>query len=440
MAQTPGPKILRVALIQGAKITEDRSVKKRVNVTVGTDAKNTFVVPVSNLPSTFTLFELQNDKYHLVFTEAMDGKVKVGDSDLSFSALREQGLAKKRGDVYVMPLSEANKGKVGIGDVSLLFQFVAPPPEPLKSELPPNIKGGFWKSMDQMFFLILGCSLAVHFSGATFIACQPMPVEQELALEEQLDRFAAAMKLPEPPKKEEKKTEEKSADKEDKKKDDADKKKKEDKPVSAEAKQEQIKKAVASKGLLKILGSSGAGMGAFEDVLGNSTGGQDIANALSGASGVGIATADSVAGGQKGGAAGSAAGIGDLGTSGGGNVNIGNKGDTAIRGRVQDAAAEVESGEVDRNALAKYVKQRLAAITGCYERELKRNPSLKGKVVVRFTIGTSGRVTEIDIEENSLANDAVGACIKAVIRGWVFPFKPESDVPVAYPFVFSPAS
>jgi TonB family protein len=103
-------------------------------------------------------------------------------------------------------------------------------------------------------------------------------------------------------------------------------------------------------------------------------------------------------------------------------------------------APEVESGAVDREKLASYVRSRKTAIQQCYEKELKRNPSLKGKIVVRFTISTAGRATEIDIEENSLNNEAVASCIKTVIRGWVFPFKPPSDVPVAYPFVFAPAT
>jgi TonB family protein len=85
------------------------------------------------------------------------------------------------------------------------------------------------------------------------------------------------------------------------------------------------------------------------------------------------------------------------------------------------------------------VKARLKAIQHCYEKELKRNPSLKGKVVVRFSIMPSGRTGDIEIEENTLGNDAVGACIRTAIRGWTFPFKPDDEVPVAYPFVFSPA-
>ena len=441
MATATTGKVLRVALIQGNKITEDRPLKRRGPVTIGQDSRNTFIVPVSNLPTTFTLFEYVKDQYALVFTETMDGKVKVGDADLSFQALREQGMAKKRGNVYVLPLNDSTKGRVAVGEVSILFQFVTPPPEPPKAELPPNIKGSFFSGLDQLFFIVLASSVFLHMTGATVLACQPLPPERELTLEDLVqDRFAKAL-IPVEIKKPEKKVE-KGSDKEEKKEEKKTDEKKDaaEKPVAAAPSKDEMKAKVASKGLLKILGTAGAGGGAFEDVLGDSTGGADIANALSGASGVGVATSYAVAGSQKVGAAGSAATSGDLGTTGAGNVKTGDKGDAQIRGRVQDAAPDVESSDVDREALARYVKQRKAAITGCYEKELKRNPSLKGKVVVRFTIGTNGRVTEIDIEENTLGNEAVGSCIRSVIRGWVFPFKPDSEATVAYPFVFSSAS
>jgi outer membrane biosynthesis protein TonB len=213
-------------------------------------------------------------------------------------------------------------------------------------------------------------------------------------------------------------------------------------PKAATSNAEQkaaLAQKVAKSGLLKVIGA-GAGGGAFEDVLGNSSGVGDVANALSGASGIGVATADSLAGGPKGNATGSAAGIGDLGTSGGGNVALAEKGNATIKANMSMQAPEVDSVDVDREKLAAYVRSRKSAIQGCYEKELKRTPTLKGKVVVRFSITTSGRTSEIEIEENTLGNDAVGSCIKTLIRGWVFPFHPPSDVPVAYPFVFSPAS
>src|SRR5262249_45511371 len=209
------------------------------------------------------------------------------------------------------------------------------------------------------------------------------------------------------------------------------------------ARRAEVQQRVAGKGLLKILGSTGAGgAGAFADVLGPSTGSGEIGAAVAGASGVGVATADALGQGglRKGGKAGAVAGIGEVGTSGGGNVNLGSKGDARVSGQVRDSTPDVDSSDVDREALARYVRQRLKAMQGCYERELKRNPRLKGKIVVRFSILPSGRSGEIDFEQDTLGNEVVSSCIRSVIRGWVFPFKPSDAVSVAYPFVFSPAS
>ncbi|MDD1713601.1 MAG: AgmX/PglI C-terminal domain-containing protein, partial [Methanoregulaceae archaeon] len=386
-------KNIRVALIQGSKITEDRTLKKRVPVTVGTDERNTFVVPVSNLPPSFTLFELVNGAYSLVFKKDMDGRAQVNGADVSLQQAIEQGLAKPRGDSFVLPLNDGSKGRVTLGEVSLLFQFVTPPPEPPKPELPDNVKGSVLAGIDQFFFLILGISIFIHFSGASFIACQPMPEERELALDELPDRFVKAM-MPVEIKKPEKKAEEaKGPEKVEKK---VEKTAEADKPkpaTSAEHKAEVAAK-VASKGLLKIIGSEGGGGGAIADVLGASSGVGDVASALQGAAGVGTANADNLAaGGPKGGAAGTAATIGDLATSGGGNVGVGERAAVAVRGKVADAAPEVESADVDREKLASFVRARKAAIQSCYEKELKRNPSLKGKVVVRFNITTNGRTS-----------------------------------------------
>ena len=434
-----GLKLLRVALIQGSKITEDRTLKRRGPVSVGQNATNTIVVPVSNLPPSFTLFESVNDQYSLVFTTAMEGKVSVNGQEITLQDAISRGLAKQRKDAYVLPLTDASKGRVVVGEVSLLFQFVAPPPEPPKMEMPTEVRGGILKQIDQFFFMILAASLVIHFSGATFIACQPVVEERELTLDELPDRFVKAMmpvEIKPPPPTEVADTGQKDEPKEDKVAE-----KKAEKPATSNAdKKAALQAKVARSGLLKVIGSSGGG-GAFEDVLGSSSGVGDVASALSGASGVGVATADSLAaGGPKGGTAGSAAGIGDLGTSGGGNVGLGEKKEATVRGGVSMQAPEVDSTDVDREKLAAYVRSRKGAIQQCYEKELKRNPSLKGKVVVRFSITPSGRTSDIDIEENTLGNEAVASCIKTTIRGWVFPFKPPSEVPVAYPFVFAPAS
>jgi outer membrane biosynthesis protein TonB len=105
--------------------------------------------------------------------------------------------------------------------------------------------------------------------------------------------------------------------------------------------------------------------------------------------------------------------------------------------RPPTSSARPESDEVDRDALNRWVKANREPVVACYENELKRFPTLKGKVVVFFVITPAGTAGRVEIQQNSL-NDAVGDCVKGIVATWVFPFKPEAEVPVAFPFVFSP--
>ncbi|QRK13779.1 AgmX/PglI C-terminal domain-containing protein [Archangium violaceum] len=108
----------------------------------------------------------------------------------------------------------------------------------------------------------------------------------------------------------------------------------------------------------------------------------------------------------------------------------------AVSGRISFSITEVKSAEVDREVLARYIKNRLRSIQSCYEKELRRNPNLEGKVLVRFSFRPTGRMGEIEIEKNTLGNDAVASCTRTVLRGWIFPFKPGDDVSVALTFSF----
>lgn len=446
MAAPSPSKLLRVGLIQNGQIVEEHHVR-RETVTIGHDARNTIVLPAADdRPARFGVFENHGQQFQLVINESMQGRVNLGSSDVDFDALRSQGLASRRGDLYILPLQESARGKVELGDATLFFQFVAPPAEEARPILPTDIRVSRWKTMDRVFFGILAASLLIHFSGAAIILASEAPKEQELALDQLDDRFVRAIipqRPPEPAKAanagptEAPKEDTKSPDP----KDGADKPATE-KPaaVAAAERHAEMVKKVSDKGLLKMLGSRGSGSGAFQDVLGGASGGSDIAAALQGAGGVGVANEASVGkgSGPRGGGTGTVTGIGELGTQGGGKVDLGTKKEVEVKGRVQESAPEVDSSDVDRDALARYVRARKGAIQSCYEKELKRNPNLKGKVVVRFSILPSGRVGDFEIDENTLGSEAVASCIRAAIRGWVFPFKPDDAATVSYPFVFSP--
>ncbi|MFN7132797.1 MAG: hypothetical protein ACK4N5_12000, partial [Myxococcales bacterium] len=118
-AQSNLPKILRIGVIQGGKIIEERLVKKRETVTIGASPKNSIVVPASNLPPSFPVFEVKGGSYQLNFTDKMDGKLSVGESQLDFAALKAQGLAKGEKDYFGVPLTDTSKGKLSLGEITL---------------------------------------------------------------------------------------------------------------------------------------------------------------------------------------------------------------------------------------------------------------------------------------------------------------------------------
>jgi TonB family protein len=155
---------------------------------------------------------------------------------------------------------------------------------------------------------------------------------------------------------------------------------------------------------------------------------------------VAVATDPGAGGGRKGGGQGGTASIGDLATSGGGNVGYGAKSEVRVSGSVAAETAEIDSAEIDQGKLGAFVRARMGGIKACYENALKRNPNLKGKLTIRFTILETGGLSEITISVNSIGSPEVASCIVNTMRTWRTQFRPSGPVTVEYPFVFSPVN
>ncbi len=442
----PPDKVLRIGILREGRIVEARVIRARQPVTEGSSARNTFSVPQSDLPPSFTLFAAQGDAWQLAFDDRMEGRVQGPQGTLDFGALVSQGLARRQGDHYVIPVGEDQHGKVSLGGVTVLWQFVAPPPEAPRPVLPQTARGNHFRSMDRLFVTILALSLALHISG--YVALAHAPVREEVTLEEIPDRFAKLLipeRQPERPAPREERKAAPEVRKEEKKEE---KKPAEEDPARVAARKAAraaaVQKAVQSKGILRVLGALGPGKGnsAVADVFGSGGGFGDVATALSGAGGVAVATDPAMAGGRKGGGQGGSASIGELATSGGGGkkVGYGTKSEVRVSGSVAAEAAEIHSGDVDEGKLGSFVRARLSVIKACYENQLKRNPSLKGKLRIRFTILETGGLAEIAVLENTLGSAEVASCIVGAMRSWRTPFRPSGTVTVEYPFVFTATS
>ncbi len=437
-------KILRACVVQGGKVIEEQRLKSRQDLSVGKGPRNTFVIAEPNLPKTHPLFVCKGAQYELIFTESMRGKVSAGSGGkpVDFASLKAQGLVKKKGTSYHLPLTEDHRGKVIIGDVTIIFQFVVPPPAPEKVRLPAAARGTIWQSMDwpyvatiaAIFMLEAPLIVSLHFID------HPAP----LSLEEQDNRWADLI-LTEPPKKQKPEKPKNKGDKGNRQKDRKAKKKekvkeKPDDPKAASKRAKRragIRKNIQKKGILALLGTAGTGSmgGAVDDVFSGGMGG-DLDSAFQGIAGVGLATAGGSS--KRGGASGSAASIGGLATKGGGKVGLGGKAERRV-GAVKAQAPEVD-GSLDPKEVARYVRARLRSIQDCYNRELKRNPSLSGKIEIEFTIGENGRVEDTEAITNKMGSSAVANCIMGRIKRWRFPKPDGGSVTVAYPFIFTPGS
>jgi hypothetical protein len=82
------------------------------------------------------------------------------------------------------------------------------------------------------------------------------------------------------------------------------------------------------------------------------------------------------------------------------------------------------------------VRRRATQIRACYERRLKRDPSLAGTVSLRLRVGDAGQVTRVAVEESTMPDEMVGECLRREAAGWSFTVG--RNATVVYPFVFRP--
>ncbi|MEE2787822.1 MAG: AgmX/PglI C-terminal domain-containing protein [Myxococcota bacterium] len=467
MAESRATKILRIGLIQNGKIVEERLLRRRESVTIGQSPRNTFVLSAAaGLPKAYTLFDLKAQTYHLNFRSGMNGKVSVDDDVLDFRGLREQKLARKKGDVYTVKLSERSRGKVVIGEVTVLFQFVTPPPPPTKLQLPASLKGSVTQRLDWPFVCCLLGSFAVQVFSLAFIMTQDYP-EEPRGLETLPDRFVKVLVekkpvKPPPPKKMDDDGEEKEKDKTKEKVEKKPEPKPKPKPTveqpppkdetpeqRARAKAKRLRKMqkeVANKTILKFVGTEGGeGPGSILNTLRDGATDVQIAEAFEGTSGLMVANKQGISRDRRiGSTKGKVTGI-DSGSLKGKRrkVSSGKKGrEQSIKGsvKIKKPSEAIGMGVLDPSAIGRVVGRRKGAIKSCYEKQLKRNPKLRGTVKVQFTILESGRVDRVKVLQDTTGDQAVGRCIKQKMRRWRFPKPDGGSVTVSFPFVFTPSS
>ncbi|MBN1758455.1 MAG: energy transducer TonB [Chitinispirillaceae bacterium] len=120
-------------------------------------------------------------------------------------------------------------------------------------------------------------------------------------------------------------------------------------------------------------------------------------------------------------------------------VDLAKKGSFIIQKPQSIEGAASSNAKRDNDAISAIVSSHKTSIRMSYERYLKREPTLAGKITVRFTIAASGSVAMVTIVENTTGNTELEKEIMRKIRMWRFETITDGDVTVTYPFVFAPA-
>ncbi len=90
--------------------------------------------------------------------------------------------------------------------------------------------------------------------------------------------------------------------------------------------------------------------------------------------------------------------------------------------------------------LRQELQPKMRALKDCYERALKLDSYLSGKVTLHFDIGPSGRTSRVRLVDHSLRSKQVVDCIARRARAWRLPAPADAPVAVSYPLVFSPTA
>jgi hypothetical protein len=433
------PRILRIGVLLGGKIVEERLIRERTAVTIGQSMKNTFSIPIEGLPLEFTLFAIEENKYYLRFINKMDGRVSDGGGQVNtLDALKQRG-ATNAGEYYQVAIGDGARGKLSLGDLTILFQFVTEPPRQPKPMLPASVRGTFADRFDPRLSVILGASIVLHFAIVilalvTDIETGDSMAERAYNLTFKQDTYQVDVTPPEPVKTTDVGSAAGSAAAEVKKPDkpsptrpSSDSKPDDGGRSAADTVAMQEEEAKKFADLLTGEGADGTSEGDMSKRRPGADLGQQITDVKEGGKTVAIG----------GGAGRGTRGDGDprVGTGTGPKIDGPTGPESAGGGKTTEKAPTGRINVSDKQSfdestltpdivLSKIQSAYMAGLKRCYKTYLAKDASARGKVTLSLTINETGRTTASGAK--GFASE-VDSCIEGLMGSWRFPIPKDKD-------------
>ncbi len=431
-------RLLRIGIVVGGTLVEERVIRGGGDVTVGPSPSDTFVVPASDaLQRSFTLFRRDEAGWSLQFTRRMGGRVALDGDGPALPLVEAERLASRRGELFSARLAPRGRGRVELGEVAVLFQFVAGPPAGPRPQLPPSLRSSILGNLDGVMVALLGLSLVAHTGFVAYLHSLDLPRTPDIAfIPERVVQHTMTITLPRelaPPKQIVTVG--------------APPRTPRHVPVvfrgaggpgaPARPSVEDVRRQVTAVGLLHVLGARGDD-GLLADVIRPDPGNNaDEVFRHVGRVQVGgppQPLGPKVTRGPK------VVTIDPLRALGPGGVDTG---DTVERYAPKPPDIEITlppppPGEPPLPVIADEVKRRKKALEACYEREIRHAPTLAGKLTLRFHLTRIGKVSAAEVENDGIGSASLDACLTHMVSGWRFPSL-DDEADFSFEVLFQPA-
>jgi TonB family protein len=439
---------LRLGILQNGQLVEEQLVPAGRAASVGTAAGCTVVLASEGAPRRWRLIDRprgRRGRRLLRLAPGMEARLAVADRVTMVPAAPAGTAAPP------LPLPPSARGRIVLGDVTILFQLLAPPPARPRPRLPASVRGGLREALDRGFSAIAVASLACHLALVLYLRAVDWPRRADPAAV--LDRFvrgapvlvirppavaaavpqvipptvpSPAARAPQAPARPEASTPPRRAAT----------------PLSTEERRRRLIEDVNRVGLVKIVGALGD-----RSHLANLLGAGDVdrpqEEALRDVGGLAVASADTLPGValRDGAGGGRLAQVGELRDAGhiAAAMDVGPARERRVQPLVRVDEPAVDEGSADPTGIAREIRRRLSAVRACYERALKRNPRLGGKLTLRLTISPAGTVTDVVVDDQTLGDPELGDCLRGLLLRWRFA-PPAGPVEISFPFVFQPVA
>lgn len=452
---------LEIAILYRDFVMMDEIFKPPRNLTIGAENINDFLIEHQGLGSSFTLIDAVNENPDIFFLpENMQGEIYIDTQKFSLEEAISSGKASSIGKKAKFTLTKNTRVKLIIGDFVIFIHRSTHP----KLILPIN-----WSN--NSMFLYIGLSLLMHalFLMLVFLM-RPEMAGQNMDSFDANDRFVQLL-MPEEEEEEPPPEENPFEEEEDEGEEAAEREAGDEGNAGDENEEEndsrmavegdndssqptelalrQATEEASTRGVVGVMNNFGP-----SSLFGSEASGYDDMMAIGGVGGQAVGASYGTGGlGRYGGGL-SGGGTRSGGGFGGGPIAVGGRssGDGNLgrseaahvsRDRERREVAVVPGtpeirGQLDRDIIARVIREHRREVRSCYENELQRNPDLAGRIIVRFVISPDGAVASSDVQESDLGNNAVESCIVRRVRRWRFP-EPRGGgiVRVSYPFVFT---